>query len=70
MVHCQRLHQVGSTEVSLGLVPFIASEPEGVVVIKLHIVCSRKGLVFQNWKNWIQIKQSNHYIIQTPSSRS
>lgn len=70
MVRCQRLHQVGSTEVSLGLVLFIASEPEGIVVIKLHVVCSRKGLVFQSWKNGMQIKQSNHYIIQIPSSRS
>lgn len=43
MVHCQRLHQVGSTEVSLGLIPLIVNEPEGIVVL-LHIVCSRKGL--------------------------
>lgn len=67
MIQCQRLHQVGSTEDSLGLIPFIENELDDrrdCGAIKLHIVCSRKGLMFQNRKNRMQIKQSNCYIIQ------
>lgn len=30
MVHCQGLHQGGSTEVSPGLTPFIGNQPEGL----------------------------------------
>lgn len=58
MVHCQRLHQVDSTEVSLGLIPLIANELDDrrdCDAIKSHIACywerlhisSKKGLVFQ-----------------------
>lgn len=75
MVHCQRLYQVDSTEVSLGLILFIANELDDrrdCGAIKSHTachgerfhVCCRKRLVFQNSKTKMQIKQSNCYIIQ------
>lgn len=58
MVHCQRLHQVDSTEASLGLVLFIANQLDDrrrCGAIKSHIarywerfdICCKKGAVTQ-----------------------
>lgn len=74
MVHCQRLHQVDSTEVSLGLTLFIANELDDrrdCGVIKSYIghylerfhISLRKAPVYQKRKKKMQVKQGDCYII-------